>query len=94
MRHNLNKVDGEYSLTSAQRVGGRRKPRTRTIALTDCVCYDRDGNEINRISRTSPLTPRKRTAAQAYSKVEPTRYDSRRDIILAATMGSLHLGDN
>jgi hypothetical protein len=88
VRHNLNKTGSEYSLTSAMRVGGTRKPRTRTVALTDCVCFDRDGNEINRIARTQSnkiRTPRTRTI---------TVKESRSDILLMARMGTIHQDDN
>lgn len=86
MRHNVNKIDGQYSVTSALRVGGTRKPRTRTVALTDCVCYDADRNEINRIARNAPRTPRTRRTrtTQVVSSA------ARRDIMLQAQMGTIH----
>lgn len=86
MRHNLSKIDGQYSLTSAKRVGGTRKSRTQCIALTDCVCYDREGNIIRVIAKTAPTVSRIRTER---TKTVVTSH-ARRDIMLQAMMGTIH----
>jgi hypothetical protein len=85
-RFNITRDGATYNITSAQRVGGTRKPRTRTVALTDCVCYDADGNVTRVISRTASNRTRKpnrrpTVAAQVTS-----------DITLMSRMGSIHEG--
>lgn len=85
MRANITREGSEYKITSALTVGGRRKPRSRTIALTDCVCYNSQGEEIGRIARNAPKSrprPTKRTT------VVVDRYTS--DISLMSHMGSIH----
>lgn len=86
MRQNLSKIDGEYAITSARRVGGTRKSRTRCIALTDCVCYDAAGNVIKTIARN---TVTKKVNRAARTK-QVTTSAARRDILLQATMGTIH----
>lgn len=92
MRANLTHDSDGYRITSTRKVGGTRPTRDRCIALTDCVCYDADGNVIRTIPRTATLnrTARKSTRTPVESTVQPTRYDSRKDIILAATLGTIH----
>lgn len=77
-----------YTISDASKPSLAKKPRMHTRALSDCVCYDRDGNEIRRIARTTPTTTRKRTP-----RTKTVSAAQRRDIILQATMGSIHEGD-
>lgn len=81
---NLGRDGAHGTVTTAHRPGGTRKPRTRTIALTDCVCYDADGNVIRTIARTASARTRK-----------PNRRpnvvtETRNDILLMARMGTIH----
>lgn len=78
-----------YTISDAHTPSMKRAPRTRTKALSDCVCYDRDGNVIRTIARATS-TPRKRTT-RTTTRVSPAQ---RRDIILQASMGSIHEGDS
>lgn len=73
-----------YSVTSAHRVSMARKPRTRCIALSDCVCYDAEGNIVKVIPRVKPRTTSSRRTTS------PTSARQRKDIILQATLGSVY----
>jgi hypothetical protein len=87
MRANLTKHGGEYSITTARTVGGRRTPRTTTVALTDCVCY-KDGEVIRVIPRThNPKTAKSRKSTPRTTTITSA---ARRDIMLQATMGTIH----
>ncbi len=89
MRANISKDGNVYSITSALRPGGANKsPRSRCIALTDCIVYDREGNVTKVIPRHAPAT-RKNTPRTKVVKTSAAR----RDIILQATMGSIHTDD-
>jgi hypothetical protein len=87
MRANLTKHDGEYSITTAHRAGGTRRPRTTTVALTDCVCYDAEGNVIRTIARTAKPNTKARSRTPRATTVTSA---ARRDIMLQATMGTIH----
>jgi hypothetical protein len=87
MRANLTKHAGEYSITTAQRPGGTRKPRTTTVALTDCVCY-KDGEVIRVIPRThNPKTAKSRKSAP---RAPRTTTAQAVDIALMSRMGTIH----
>lgn len=93
MRHNLNRDGATYRITSTTNVGGTRKPRTTTLALSDCVCYDADMNVIKVIARsTAPnRTARKSNRTPIVTRtVAPTRYDASHDRDLLSKMGSIH----
>lgn len=53
--------DGSVTrVTDGAAAGMKKRPRTRTFALTDCVVYDADGNVIRTIPKRKP---RKSTGA-------------------------------
>ena len=86
--YNIRKTDDETIVSSVPRKLKRRAPRERTIALTDCVCYDSDGNIIQVIPRTATnRKPNRRPNAT------PTIVNTRNDISLMSAMGSIHEGD-
>jgi hypothetical protein len=87
MRANLTKDGNEYTITTAQRAGGTRRPRTTTVALTDCVCYDAEGNVIRVIPRTAKLNTKSRSRTPRTTTITSA---ARRDIMLQATMGTIH----
>jgi hypothetical protein len=89
MRHNLNKDGNVYTITGAMRVGGRRKPRTSTVALTDCICYDGDGNVTKVIARNT----RSRTTVKRTPRVQEVTRAHYNDHALMSAMGSIHEGD-
>jgi hypothetical protein len=90
MRANLTKHGGEYSITTARTVGGTRRPRTTTVALTDCVCY-KDGEVINVIPRThNPKTAKSRSRTPRAPRITTAQAV---DIALMSRMGSIHESD-
>lgn len=74
MNYNINKRRGDYTISSALRVGGTRKPRTTTLALTDCLVTRSDGSQytIERNTRSSRKSTHK-TPRATVSRTQPTR---------------------
>lgn len=86
MRSNIWKSnDGEYHISDGRKVNGGRQPRMHTKALTDCVCYNADGQVIKRIARTSATSrkSRPRVTQVSHSNVN-------RDRDLMSKMGTIH----
>jgi hypothetical protein len=48
-----NELARPIGIVDGTSVGGTRRPRVTTRGLTDCVCYDADGNVIRTIARTT-----------------------------------------
>jgi hypothetical protein len=79
---------------TALTVGGRRKPRTRTLALTPCVSYNpRNGQTIDDAVVFAPV---RSTPARRYKRTKPTGAQLRAavDIALMARMGTIHDTDD
>lgn len=94
MRYNLNQRDGHYSISSAMRVGGTRKPRSHTVALTDCLVTRADGTQY-KIAKDAPRTTRK-TRTTGYDAVDLQNKRDARYVRSAKDMAVLqnYEGDN